>query len=165
MYSMLLYDVVPDYLERRVPLREAHLKLAREAHARGSCSWQAPARIRSMAPHWCLSPTTASLRNALPAATRTSWKDWSGSGRSPSGTSSSAGNDRSSMRDGINPLTLDSGPDVGVRWSSVQGAHTSSGGLKMADETSVELTRREALKLSALAGAGASLAAIQGGQS
>jgi hypothetical protein len=69
------------------------------------------------------------------------------------------------MREGINPLTLDSGPDVGVRWSSVQGAHTSSGGLKMADETSVELTRREALKLSALAGAGASLAAIQGGQS
>lgn len=32
---MLLYDVVPDYMERRVPLREAHLKLAREAHARG----------------------------------------------------------------------------------------------------------------------------------
>jgi uncharacterized protein YciI len=35
LYYMLLYDVVPDYLERRVPLREAHLKLAREAHARG----------------------------------------------------------------------------------------------------------------------------------
>jgi len=32
---MLLYDVVPDYLERRVPLREAHLKLAKDAHARG----------------------------------------------------------------------------------------------------------------------------------
>jgi uncharacterized protein YciI len=32
---MLLYDVVPDYLERRVPLREAHLKLVKEAHARG----------------------------------------------------------------------------------------------------------------------------------
>jgi hypothetical protein len=35
----------------------------------------------------------------------------------------------------------------------------------MADETSVELTRRMVLNLSALAGAGASLAAIQGGQS
>ncbi len=35
MYYMLLYDVVPDYLERRGPLREGHLKLAREAHARG----------------------------------------------------------------------------------------------------------------------------------
>ena len=35
LYYMLLYDVVPDYLERRVPLREAHLKLAREAYARG----------------------------------------------------------------------------------------------------------------------------------
>ena len=35
MYFMLLYDVVPDYLKRRVPLREARLKLAREAHARG----------------------------------------------------------------------------------------------------------------------------------
>jgi len=35
VYYILLYDVVPDYLERRVPLREAHLKLAKEAHARG----------------------------------------------------------------------------------------------------------------------------------
>ena len=35
VYYMLLYDVVPDYLERRVPLRKGHLKLAKEAHARG----------------------------------------------------------------------------------------------------------------------------------
>ncbi len=35
VYYMLLYDVVPDYLERRGPLREGHLQLAREAHARG----------------------------------------------------------------------------------------------------------------------------------
>jgi len=34
-WYLLLYDVVPDYLERRVPLREAHLRLIREAHARG----------------------------------------------------------------------------------------------------------------------------------
>src|SRR5262245_36388010 len=32
---LLLYDVVDDYLERRVPLREEHLRLAREALARG----------------------------------------------------------------------------------------------------------------------------------
>jgi uncharacterized protein YciI len=32
---LLLYDVVPDYVERRAPLREAHLALARAAHARG----------------------------------------------------------------------------------------------------------------------------------
>ena len=32
---LLLYDLVPDYLERRVPLREEHLKLVRAAHARG----------------------------------------------------------------------------------------------------------------------------------
>ena len=32
---LLLYDVVPDYLERRVPLRDAHLGLVRAAHARG----------------------------------------------------------------------------------------------------------------------------------
>jgi uncharacterized protein YciI len=30
-----MIDVGCDYLERRVPLREGHLKLAREAHARG----------------------------------------------------------------------------------------------------------------------------------
>ena len=34
-WYLLLYDVVPDYLERRVPLREEHLRLLREAHARG----------------------------------------------------------------------------------------------------------------------------------
>jgi hypothetical protein len=32
---LLLYDFVPDYLERRAPLREEHLGLIREAHARG----------------------------------------------------------------------------------------------------------------------------------
>ncbi len=35
MYFILFYDLVDDYLERRTPLREAHLKLAREAVARG----------------------------------------------------------------------------------------------------------------------------------
>lgn len=34
-WLLLLYDFVPDYLERRVPLREEHLRLLREAHARG----------------------------------------------------------------------------------------------------------------------------------
>jgi uncharacterized protein YciI len=34
-WYLLLYDYVPDYLERRVPLREEHLRLIREAHARG----------------------------------------------------------------------------------------------------------------------------------
>jgi len=32
---LVLYDYVPDYLERRVALREEHLRLIREAHARG----------------------------------------------------------------------------------------------------------------------------------
>lgn len=32
---LLLYDVVPDYLERRGPLRDEHLQLVRDAHARG----------------------------------------------------------------------------------------------------------------------------------
>ena len=31
----MLYDLVDDYLERRAPLREAHLALARAAHERG----------------------------------------------------------------------------------------------------------------------------------
>jgi uncharacterized protein YciI len=34
-WHLLMYDFVPDYLERRVPLREEHLRLLREAHARG----------------------------------------------------------------------------------------------------------------------------------
>ena len=32
---LLLYDLVPDYIERRVPLRDEHLRRVREAHARG----------------------------------------------------------------------------------------------------------------------------------
>ncbi len=35
MYYILLYDLVDNYVERRAPLRDAHLGLAREAHARG----------------------------------------------------------------------------------------------------------------------------------
>jgi len=34
-WYLLLYDVVPDYLERRAPLRKEHLRLIYEAHARG----------------------------------------------------------------------------------------------------------------------------------
>ena len=35
MFWALLYDLVDDYLERRAPLRQMHLALAREAHERG----------------------------------------------------------------------------------------------------------------------------------
>lgn len=35
MYYLLLYDLVEDYIERRAPLRDAHLSLAREAQVRG----------------------------------------------------------------------------------------------------------------------------------
>lgn len=35
MSTLLLYDVVPDYVERRAPLREEHLRLANEALSRG----------------------------------------------------------------------------------------------------------------------------------
>ena len=34
-YFALVYDLVPDYLERRGGFREEHLGMAREAHARG----------------------------------------------------------------------------------------------------------------------------------
>ena len=34
-YWLLLYDLVDDYLERRPPLRDEHLALARAAHERG----------------------------------------------------------------------------------------------------------------------------------
>jgi uncharacterized protein YciI len=35
MYYLLLYDVVKDYVQKRKPLREAHLHLANKALARG----------------------------------------------------------------------------------------------------------------------------------
>ena len=35
MHYLLFYDVVPDYVDRRVPFRAEHLALARAAHARG----------------------------------------------------------------------------------------------------------------------------------
>ena len=35
MHYLLFYDVAKDYMERRPWFREAHLKHAREAHARG----------------------------------------------------------------------------------------------------------------------------------
>ncbi len=35
MYYLLLYDLVPDYLEKRAPYREEHLLMARKAHERG----------------------------------------------------------------------------------------------------------------------------------
>jgi uncharacterized protein YciI len=35
MYYLLLYEVVDDYPARRAPLREAHLRLARQAVERG----------------------------------------------------------------------------------------------------------------------------------
>lgn len=34
-YFALIYDLVEDMVNRRVPYRDAHLGLAREAHARG----------------------------------------------------------------------------------------------------------------------------------
>jgi uncharacterized protein YciI len=35
VHYLLMYDVVDDYVTRRVPLRAAHIRLAREAAARG----------------------------------------------------------------------------------------------------------------------------------
>jgi uncharacterized protein YciI len=35
MYYLLLYDVVEDFIARRAPFRDAHLKLIRDAHERG----------------------------------------------------------------------------------------------------------------------------------
>jgi uncharacterized protein len=35
MYWILFYDLPDDYLERRAPLRDEHLGLARAAHERG----------------------------------------------------------------------------------------------------------------------------------
>ena len=35
MYYVLLYDLVENYIERRTPFREEHLKLVNEARGRG----------------------------------------------------------------------------------------------------------------------------------
>ena len=35
MHTILFYDVVDDYVERRAQFREQHLALARQAHERG----------------------------------------------------------------------------------------------------------------------------------
>jgi|SRR5688500_11734111 len=35
MHYLLIYDLTPDYLERRAPLRSEHIALARAAEARG----------------------------------------------------------------------------------------------------------------------------------
>jgi uncharacterized protein YciI len=35
LHYLLIYDVVPDYVERRTPLRAAHIRHARAAEARG----------------------------------------------------------------------------------------------------------------------------------
>ena len=35
MHYLLMYDVVDDYVQRRAPLRSAHIALARDAVARG----------------------------------------------------------------------------------------------------------------------------------
>jgi uncharacterized protein YciI len=35
LHYLLFYDVAPDYVERRAPLRAGHLAHARAAHARG----------------------------------------------------------------------------------------------------------------------------------
>ena len=35
MHYLLIYDLVEDYVERRTPLRSAHIALARAAEARG----------------------------------------------------------------------------------------------------------------------------------
>jgi uncharacterized protein len=35
VHTILFYDVVDDYVEKRAPFRAEHLELARQAHARG----------------------------------------------------------------------------------------------------------------------------------
>ena len=41
-YYALFYDVVDNFAERRMPFREAHLKLVRDAHERGQIAIAGP---------------------------------------------------------------------------------------------------------------------------
>jgi uncharacterized protein len=38
-YYALLYDTVDEFITRRQPYRDEHLRLVREAHARGEVAW------------------------------------------------------------------------------------------------------------------------------
>jgi len=49
MYYLLLYDVVDDFVNRRAPYRQEHLKLITEAHQRGELLMQVITFWKSMA--------------------------------------------------------------------------------------------------------------------
>jgi len=68
MHYLLFYDVVPNYLERRVPLRAAHL-----AHARGSARRARPVRPVRAVTRWHVRAWAtfgADAANRLPAGGR-----------------------------------------------------------------------------------------------
>ena len=56
---MLQYDVVDNYVERRAPYRDQHLKLAQEADRRGEPLWRGPSPTQQMVPPWCSKATTS----------------------------------------------------------------------------------------------------------
>jgi len=65
----LMYDVVDGFIDKRTPLRPAHLALVRDAHARG----ESPARlaIRPTAHCSCFAPRAPRSSSVSPARTRT----------------------------------------------------------------------------------------------
>ena len=63
MHYLLFYDVVDDYVERRLAFREAHLLLARQAVERGEL---VPWLTRLMEPFCCFAGLRLRLLSGLP---------------------------------------------------------------------------------------------------
>lgn len=59
MYYLLLYEVIDDYVKRRAPYRDEHLRIANEAAQKGQLMLGGPLTILWMEPPSFSKPTTA----------------------------------------------------------------------------------------------------------
>ena len=76
MYTILFYDLVDDYLEKRGAFRELHLDLARQAHQRGEIALAgALAEPRCTAIPRRLARCRGSVRESRPIR-----QEWAGEG-------------------------------------------------------------------------------------
>ena len=76
MHLLLEYSLVDDYLERRTPLRDDHLALARAAHERGELLLAGALPDPYDRASWC-GRRPASSSSASPSPTPTSSTGWS----------------------------------------------------------------------------------------
>ena len=65
MHYLLFYDVVDDYVNRRAPLRGAHITLARQAVARGELVLGGAFAVDQTAPDRCFAGRRLQSRRSL----------------------------------------------------------------------------------------------------